>query len=54
MQQVLRNGDRRMQAEDCGFLAWHTNERPGSQADYTSPPVVECVPLSFAQTGLLR
>jgi len=52
-QLVLRNGDGRMQAENCGFLAWHTSERPGSQANYTSPHVVDCAPFSFAHTGLL-
>jgi len=54
MQQILRIGNGRMQAKNCGFLAWHTSERPGSQADYTCPPVVDCAPFSLAQTGLLR
>ena len=53
-QQVLRNGDGRMRAENCGFLAWHTSERLGSQADYTCPSALDSAPFSFAQTGLLR
>jgi hypothetical protein len=52
MQQILRTRDGRMHAENCGFLTWHTSERPGSQADdYTCPHVVDCAPFSFAQTG---
>ena len=52
-EEVLRIGDGRMQAENGGFRAWYTNDRPICLADYTGPHALRCAPVSLAQTGLL-